>query len=89
MCLNERNKWVYLSLLLIREVYNILIFQDYPFLKEHICPAGGMVVKNGHSVVACKDCYLSLNEQVIVYEFFISLQGYHYIIRFQHLALLL
>ena len=42
-----------------------LFSQDYPFLKEHNRPPGGMVVDNGHSVVVCKDCYSSLKNQVI------------------------
>lgn len=37
--------------------------KDYPFLKEHNRPAGGMVVENGRSVVVCKDCYSSLKNQ--------------------------
>ncbi|XP_071514957.1 uncharacterized protein [Panulirus ornatus] len=37
--------------------------KDYPFLKEHNRPTGGMVVDNGHSVVVCKDCFSSLKNQ--------------------------
>ncbi|XP_071514955.1 uncharacterized protein [Panulirus ornatus] len=42
--------------------------KDYPFLKEHNRPTGGMVVDNGHSVVVCKDCFSSLKNQYIELE---------------------
>ncbi|KAK8751951.1 hypothetical protein OTU49_011251 [Cherax quadricarinatus] len=52
------------SLKTYRKRLYLLPVKDYPFLKEHNRPAGGMVVDNGHSVVVCKDCYSSLNNQV-------------------------
>ncbi|KAL7632331.1 UNVERIFIED_CONTAM: hypothetical protein RMT77_017334 [Armadillidium vulgare] len=50
-----------------RRLY-LLPVKDYPFLKEHTCPTAGMVVNNGHSVVVCKDCFVSLNEQYTALE---------------------
>ncbi|XP_042880683.1 uncharacterized protein LOC122258659 isoform X2 [Penaeus japonicus] len=51
------------SLKTYRKRLYLLPVKDYPFLKEHNRPPGGMVVDNGHSVVVCKDCYSSLKNQ--------------------------
>nr|XP_045583146.1 uncharacterized protein LOC123746032 isoform X2 [Procambarus clarkii] len=56
------------SLKTYRKRLYLLPVKDYPFLKEHNRPTGGMVVDNGHSVVVCKDCYSSLKNQYIELE---------------------
>ncbi|XP_068211622.1 uncharacterized protein [Palaemon carinicauda] len=56
------------SLKTYRKRLYLLPVKDYPFLKEHNRPAGGMVVDNGHSVVVCKDCYSSLKSQYLELE---------------------
>ncbi|XP_042880684.1 uncharacterized protein LOC122258659 isoform X3 [Penaeus japonicus] len=56
------------SLKTYRKRLYLLPVKDYPFLKEHNRPPGGMVVDNGHSVVVCKDCYSSLKNQYIELE---------------------
>ncbi|KAK8375787.1 hypothetical protein O3P69_008496 [Scylla paramamosain] len=56
------------SLKTYRKRLYLLPVKDYPFLKEHNRPSGGMVVDNGHSVVVCKDCYSSLKNQYIELE---------------------
>ncbi|XP_064092302.1 uncharacterized protein LOC135205505 isoform X1 [Macrobrachium nipponense] len=56
------------SLKTYRKRLYLLPVKDYPFLKEHNRPSGGMVVDNGHSVVVCKDCYSSLKSQYLELE---------------------
>ncbi|XP_042233099.1 uncharacterized protein LOC121873537 isoform X3 [Homarus americanus] len=56
------------SLKTYRKRLYLLPVKDYPFLKDHNRPSGGMVVDNGHSVVVCKDCYSSLKNQYIELE---------------------
>ncbi|XP_050686969.1 uncharacterized protein LOC126980729 isoform X3 [Eriocheir sinensis] len=56
------------SLKTYRKRLYLLPVKDYPFLKDHNRPPGGMVVDNGHSVVVCKDCYSSLKNQYIELE---------------------
>lgn len=53
------------SLKTYRKRLYLLPVKDYPFLKEHNQPTGGMVVDSGHSVVVCKDCYSSLKNQYL------------------------
>ncbi|KAK3868954.1 hypothetical protein Pcinc_025703 [Petrolisthes cinctipes] len=53
------------SLKTYRKRLYLLPVKDYPFLKEHHRPAGGMVVESGHSVVVCKDCFSSLKTQYL------------------------
>ncbi|KAG0712393.1 hypothetical protein GWK47_018556 [Chionoecetes opilio] len=56
------------SLKTYRKRLYLLPVKDYPFLKDHNRPQGGMVVDNGHSVVVCKDCYSSLKNQYVELE---------------------